>query len=103
MKRMSPGAAAWAAFTIIGHVLLWPLPMYGAKMTFSKSLVQAWIMISLIWLWLTLVVAIFYPLYEGGVAQMWTVIQCKTGRARNSVESDSSSPPVESVEEAVKA
>lgn len=37
MKRMSRWAAGWAAATIIGHVLLWPLPMFGAKMTFSKS------------------------------------------------------------------
>lgn len=37
MKRMSRWAAFWSIFTIIGHVLLWPLPMYGAKMTFSKS------------------------------------------------------------------
>lgn len=37
MKRMSRWAAFWAALTIAGHVLLWPLPMYGAKMTFSKG------------------------------------------------------------------
>jgi hypothetical protein len=37
MKRMSRWAAFWAVFTLTGHVLLWPLPMYGAKMTFSKS------------------------------------------------------------------
>ncbi|KAF2447889.1 SSS family solute:Na+ symporter [Karstenula rhodostoma CBS 690.94] len=103
MKRMSRWAAVWAVFTIIGHVLLWPLPMYGAKMTFSKSLFQAWIVISLIWLWFTLVVAIFYPLYDGGVAQMWTIIQGKTDKGSKSVESGSSSPAVEGVEELVKA
>jgi hypothetical protein len=37
MKRMSRWAAGWAVATILGHVLLWPLPMFGAKMTFSKS------------------------------------------------------------------
>jgi Na+/proline symporter len=36
MKRMSRWAAFWAIFTIIGHILLWPLAMYGAKMVFSK-------------------------------------------------------------------
>lgn len=102
MKRMSRWAAGWAAFTIVGHVLLWPLPMYGAKMTFSKGLFQAWIVISLIRLRFTSVVAIFYPLYDGGVAQMWAVIQGKTSKERKGVESGSSSPPVESVEEVVK-
>ncbi|KAJ4296803.1 hypothetical protein N0V90_006851 [Kalmusia sp. IMI 367209] len=102
MKRMSRWAAGWAMFTIFGHVLLWPLPMYGAKMTFSKSLFQAWIVISLIWLWFTLVVAIIYPLYDGGVAQMWTIIQGKTGKKRKGVDSETSSPPVEEVAEVVK-
>jgi hypothetical protein len=34
----------------------------------------AWVVISLIWLWFTLVVAIFYPLVDGGVKQMWAVL-----------------------------
>lgn len=36
MKRMSRWAAFWSVFTILGHLLLWPLPMYGAKIVFSK-------------------------------------------------------------------
>lgn len=36
MKRMSRWAAFWTAFTFTGHVLLWPLAMYGARMVFSK-------------------------------------------------------------------
>ena len=37
LKRMSRWAAFWAAFTVVGHVLLWPVPMFGARMSFSKS------------------------------------------------------------------
>lgn len=37
IKRMSRWAAFWSAFTIAGHVFLWPLAMYGAKMVFSKQ------------------------------------------------------------------
>lgn len=36
MKRMSRWATFWAIFTVVGHILLWPLPMYGAKIVFSK-------------------------------------------------------------------
>lgn len=36
MKRMSRWAAFWSVFTLLGHVILWPLPMYGAKIVFSK-------------------------------------------------------------------
>ncbi|KAE8334073.1 Sodium:solute symporter family-domain-containing protein [Aspergillus sergii] len=74
-NRASRWAAFWAIVTVCGHVLLWPLPMYGARMSFSKSLFIAWIVISLIWLWFTLVVAIFYPLVDGGIQQIWTVLK----------------------------
>ena len=36
MKRMSHVAAFWAVLTILGHFVLWPLPMYGAKMIFNR-------------------------------------------------------------------
>ncbi|KAL3481699.1 Sodium:solute symporter family-domain-containing protein [Aspergillus californicus] len=78
LKRMSRWAAFWAVFTIIGHILLWPVPMFGARMAFSKSFFIAWVVISLVWLWFTLVVAIFYPLVDGGLQQMWAVLTIKT-------------------------
>lgn len=37
IKRMSRWAAFWSGLTIVGHVFLWPLAMYGAKMVFSKQ------------------------------------------------------------------
>lgn len=37
MKRMRWWAAFWSAITITGHAFLWPLPMYGARMVFSKN------------------------------------------------------------------
>jgi hypothetical protein len=37
----------------------------------------AWVVISLLWLWFTLVVAIFYPLVDGGLQQMWAVLKRK--------------------------
>lgn len=37
IKKMSRWAAFWSGFTIVGHVFLWPLAMYGAKMVFSKE------------------------------------------------------------------
>uniref|UniRef100_A0A0B7K4Z2 Urea active transporter n=1 Tax=Bionectria ochroleuca TaxID=29856 RepID=A0A0B7K4Z2_BIOOC len=66
MKRMSRWAAFWAIFTILGHALLWPLAMYGAKMVFSKPFFTAWIVFAYIFLWFTLIVGNFYPLFDGG-------------------------------------
>ncbi|CAO2649799.1 Nn.00g010910.m01.CDS01 [Neocucurbitaria sp. VM-36] len=100
MKRMSRWAAAWAAATIIGHVLLWPLPMFGAKMTFSKSFFIGWVVISLIWLWFTLLVSNFYPLIDGGAKQIWTVIRGRKGtKGTTEYQTDSgvSTPPMEQI------
>ncbi|KAJ4260432.1 hypothetical protein NW762_007171 [Fusarium torreyae] len=98
MKKMSRWAAFWAAFTFIGHVLLWPLPMYGAKMVFSKQFFSAWIVIAFIYLWFTLFVGNFYPLIDGGFTKIWTVVRGRkegkiTETESESPESDSSSTP----------
>ncbi|KAL3472385.1 Sodium:solute symporter family-domain-containing protein [Aspergillus californicus] len=80
MKRMSRVAAIWAVATFLGQVVLWPLPMYGAKTVMSQGLFTAWVSVGLVWLFGTLVVAIFYPLVDGGVQQMWTVIRYITDK-----------------------
>uniref|UniRef100_A0A8H7THW5 Urea active transporter n=1 Tax=Bionectria ochroleuca TaxID=29856 RepID=A0A8H7THW5_BIOOC len=79
MKRMSRLAAFWAIFTILGHALLWPLAMYGAKMVFSKRFFTAWIVFAYIFLWFTLIVGNFYPLFDGGFKSIWIVIKGKRG------------------------
>ncbi|KPM42236.1 hypothetical protein AK830_g4337 [Neonectria ditissima] len=85
MKRMSKLADVWAAVTFLGHVVLWPLPMYGAKMIFSKALFVAWVVVGLIWLFLTLLIANFHPLYDGGIKQIWQVVG-HLGRPATKVE-----------------
>ncbi|OAL57436.1 SSS family solute:Na+ symporter [Pyrenochaeta sp. DS3sAY3a] len=100
MKRMSRWAAGWAVATILGHVLLWPLPMFGAKMTFTKSFFTAWIVISLIWLWFTLLVSNFYPLIDGGAKQIWTVLSGRKGTKGTTEYSDDSgisTPPTQEI------
>lgn len=74
MKRMSKIAAIWAVATFMGQIVLWPLPMYGAKTVMSKGLFVAWLVVGLIWLFITLLVANFYPLVDGGLQQIWQVI-----------------------------
>ncbi|KAI5861153.1 sodium/proline symporter [Durotheca rogersii] len=78
MKKMTRWAIFWTIFTLLGHFFLWPFAMYGAKMVFSKSLFTAWIVVSLIYLFFTLLVSNIYPLYDGGIRKIWTVV---TGRA----------------------
>lgn len=37
MKRWIVIAAIWSAATFLGHWVLWPLPMYAAKFTFTEN------------------------------------------------------------------
>jgi Na+/proline symporter len=37
LKRWSRIAAFWSIATFLGHWVLWPLPMYGAKYVFGKT------------------------------------------------------------------
>jgi hypothetical protein len=61
----------------------------------SAQFFVAWVVISLIWLWFTLVVAIFYPLIDGGLQQMWAVIKRKraseTGTEQSEIPASGSS------------
>ncbi|KAG5804339.1 hypothetical protein H9Q74_009878 [Fusarium xylarioides] len=64
-RRWTKYALYWAVATFLGHWVLWPLPMYAAKFVFSKQLFTAWIVVSLIWLWWTLIMVGFYPIWNG--------------------------------------
>ncbi|KAL5333096.1 hypothetical protein BJX70DRAFT_392458 [Aspergillus crustosus] len=75
MKRLSKVAAIWAVATFFGQIVLWPLPMYGAKTVMSKGLFTAWVVVGLIWLF---IVANFYPL----------VIQAATGSRKGGPEGE---------------
>jgi hypothetical protein len=54
--------------------------MYGAKTVMSKGLFTAWIVVGLIWLWVTLIIANFLPLTDGGLVQIWAVLKNLVGR-----------------------
>ena len=41
------------------------MPMYASKYVFGQSFFAAWLVISIIWLWGTLIVVGFYPIIDG--------------------------------------
>ncbi|KAK2796198.1 hypothetical protein FQN52_000176 [Onygenales sp. PD_12] len=73
LKRWGRIAAIWSLATFFGHWVLWPLPMYAAKYIFGKSFFIAWLLVAIIWLWGTMLIAIFYPLIDGGIQQSMEV------------------------------
>ncbi|KAM0553332.1 hypothetical protein ACHAPJ_007345 [Fusarium lateritium] len=64
-RRWTKYALWWSVATFLGHWVLWPLPMYAAKYIFSKEFFTAWPVVSLIWLWWTLLAVGFYPIWDG--------------------------------------
>ncbi|CAN8103255.1 unnamed protein product [Discula destructiva] len=84
LKRWGWIAGAWALATFLGHWVLWPLPMYASKYIFSSKFFVAWVVISIIWVWGTMIVACFFPIVDGWdqIAVVWHVIAGrKTGQA----------------------
>ncbi|KAF5124316.1 putative urea active transporter 1 [Metarhizium anisopliae] len=65
LKRWGTIAAVWSLATFLGHWVLWPLPMYAANYVFSRSFFVAWVVVSIIWVWGTMLVAGFYPIIDG--------------------------------------
>ncbi|KAJ6781649.1 hypothetical protein PWT90_01399 [Aphanocladium album] len=65
LKRWLRISSFWALATFLGHWVLWPLPMYGSNYVFGKSFFEAWVVVSIIWVWVTMLIAGFYPLIDG--------------------------------------
>lgn len=93
LKRWGRIAAFWSAATFLGHWVIWPLPMYGSKYVFDKKFYYAWVVVAVIWLWLTMLVATFYPILDGGIqqiSQVWRVWKASSssgqGKQKNTLE-----------------
>lgn len=65
LRKWGRIAAIWAAATFLGHWVLWPLPMYASNYVFGKGFFVAWVVISIIWVWGTMLVAGFFPIVDG--------------------------------------
>ncbi|KAK7421584.1 hypothetical protein QQX98_002051 [Neonectria punicea] len=65
LKHWGTLAAVWSAATFLGHWVLWPLPMYASKYVFGKGFFVAWLVVAIIWVWITMLIAGFYPIIDG--------------------------------------
>ncbi|KAF9890506.1 hypothetical protein FE257_005911 [Aspergillus nanangensis] len=94
LKRWARIATFWSIATFLGHWVLWPLPMYGSNYVFGKRFFVAWIVVSIIWLWGTMLVAITFPVVDGGVQQIAQIYQAFwTDRGNRSKKAGDSSAP----------
>jgi hypothetical protein len=81
-KHWGKISAAWSLATFLGHWVLWPLPIYASGYIFSKGFFSAWVIVSIIWVWGTMLVAGFFPILDGReqILQVWKGLTRPSGR-----------------------
>ncbi|TKX20614.1 urea active transporter-like protein 1 [Elsinoe australis] len=59
----------------LAFLILWPMPMYGSGYVFSRKFFTGWIVVGLVWLFMSFFCVGVYPLWEGRATMV------RTGRA----------------------
>ncbi|KAF5007798.1 hypothetical protein FDECE_5922 [Fusarium decemcellulare] len=93
LKKWGRLAAIWSLATFLGHWVLWPLPMYAAKYIFDKGFFDAWIVVAIIWVWVTMFIAGFYPIIDGWDQLKYVYQHLTKGTAEIKGEGSSSEAP----------
>lgn len=65
LKRSSKIAGIVCVVVALALIILWPMPMYGTGYIFSEKFFTGWVVVGIIWLFLSAFMVIIYPLYEG--------------------------------------
>ena len=57
---------AWVALTVFSSIflLIWPFTLYGTKAIWPKSLYSFWVVLGMIWVFVSSLICIFLPLWE---------------------------------------
>lgn len=58
--------AGWLTlFLFLALIIVWPMPMFGSGYIFSKKFFTGWIVVWILWLFLTAFLVCLFPLWEG--------------------------------------
>lgn len=60
-------------FMVLCFLILWPIPMYASSYVFSKPFFTGWIVVGIIWLFVTTGGVVVFPLWEGRESIVRTV------------------------------
>ncbi|CCD23198.1 Dur3p NDAI_0B01640 [Naumovozyma dairenensis CBS 421] len=52
-------------FFALAFLVVWPMPMYGTHYIFSKRFFTGWVVVMIIWIFISAFCVCVYPLYEG--------------------------------------
>lgn len=64
-----------AIILTLALIILWPWPMYGTAYVFSKSFFTGWIVVGIIWIFISFFIVGIYPLVEGRHSIVSVVVQ----------------------------
>jgi SSS family transporter len=60
--------AGWLCLAMsISLLVIWPMPMYGSEYIFSKQFFTGWVVVGIVWIFVTAFIVIIYPLWEGRI------------------------------------
>ncbi|ROT35093.1 urea active transporter [Sodiomyces alkalinus F11] len=48
----------------LGFLIMWPMPMYGTEYVFSKGFFTGWVVVGILWLFVSSGMVIFLPIFE---------------------------------------
>ncbi|KAK9458739.1 uncharacterized protein V1516DRAFT_697433 [Lipomyces oligophaga] len=65
LARASKIARILTVFMAVSFLVLWPMPMYGSKYVFSKRFFTGWVVVGIIWIWVSTLLVGLYPIWEG--------------------------------------
>jgi SSS family transporter len=72
LRRAAIYARLLTVFMALSFLIIWPMPMYGSGYVFSKRFFTGWVVVGMIWLFVTAFGVILYPVYDGweGIAHV---------------------------------
>ena len=65
LAKASKIARSLTVFLTLALLILWPMPMYGSGYIFSKKFFTGWVVVGILWLFVSSVCVGLYPLWEG--------------------------------------
>lgn len=85
LVKSSKIARTLCASLTLALLILWPMPMYGSGYVFSREFFTGWIVVGLLWLFMSTFCVGLYPLWEGRKTMAKTaraIYRDVTGRGR---------------------
>ncbi|KAJ5326527.1 hypothetical protein MYU51_009945 [Penicillium brevicompactum] len=65
LNRSALYARTLTIFMAFSFLILWPIPMYGTSYVFSQKFFTGWVVVGILWLFITTFGVVVFPLYEG--------------------------------------